>query len=152
MNINITWPTKHQVAVFGSHTVVGAGAVIGTLAFTGLLSPADVQTATHDVSRIAADVTDLVGALASLGAIGMALFSTVRSGPIGSFFRAAMAINSDARLIDKVKGASLDQKAPLVAITDQIPEVGSVATINTRAGAALATAVASPTVQVRSTT
>lgn len=148
MNINLTMPTKHQVAVLGSHVVVGAGAVIGTLAFTGLLSPSDVQTATNDVHRIASDVTDLVGAAASLGAIAMTVFSTVRSGPIGSFFRAALAINSDSKLIDKVKTASLNDKAPLVAITDQIPEVAGVGTINTQGGKALATAVSSSTVQV----
>jgi hypothetical protein len=148
MNVNLTWPTKHQWAVVGSHVVVGAGATIATLSFTGLLSGTDVATATDDVKRIAADVADFCGAVASLASIAMVVFSTVRSGPIGSFFRAAAAIASSPKLTEQAKTATLDEKAPAVAIVDKLPEVAGVGTTNTTAGRALATAVPSDSVQV----
>ena len=69
MDINVTWPTKHQWAVFGSHAVVAAGGAIGAVAFFGGLNQSQVAEATQDVSRIAADVKDLVGAVGSLAAL-----------------------------------------------------------------------------------
>lgn len=151
MNISITWPTSHQWAVFGSHAVVCAGGAIGALAFFGGLDQAQVTEATQDVSRIANDVKDLVGAVGSLAALAMTAYSVVKSGPLASFFRAAADIASDPKKIAQAQVATLDQKAPVVAITDKLPEVAGVATFNTRGGQALATAVPSSTVQVTKT-
>jgi hypothetical protein len=148
MNINITMPTKHQVAVFGSHAVVFACGAIGAVAFFGGLDHAQVREATSAVNRIAADVSDLVGAIGSLAALAMAAYSTIKSGPFASFFRAAGDIAASPKMIAQVQLASLDQKASVVAITDRLPEVAGVATVNSRGGQALATAVTSETVQV----
>lgn len=148
MNINVSMPTKHQMAVLGSHAVVAAGGAIGALAFFGGLDHAQVQEATQDVNRIASDVADLIGAVGSLAALAMAAYSTIKSGPLGSFLRASQAIAASPKLMDQVRAAPLDQKASVVAITDNLPEVAGVATVNTRGGQALATAVTSSTVQV----
>lgn len=148
MNINITWPTSHQWAVLGSHAVVAAGGAIGAVAFFGGLNPAQVADATQDVHRIATDVTDLIGAVSSLAALAMTAYSVIKSGPLASFFRAAADIAASPKMIAQAQTASLDEKAPVVAITDKLPEVAGVATVNTQGGKALATAVPSSTVQV----
>lgn len=148
MNVNLTWPTSHQWAVLGSHAVVCAGGAIGAVAFFGGLNPAQVNEATQDVGRIAADVKDLAGAFASLAALAMTAYSVIKSGPLASFFRAAADIAADPKKIAQTQVATLDQKAPVVAITDKMPEVAGVATFNTRGGEALAKAVPSDSVQV----
>ncbi len=148
MNVNITWPTSHQWAVLGSHTVVAAGGAIGAVAFFGGLDQAQVAEATQDVNRIAADVKDLVGAVGSLAALAMTAYSVIKSGPFASFFRAAADIAADPKKMAQVQVASLEQKASVVTITDKLPEVAGVATVDTRGGQALATAVPSNSVQV----
>ena len=148
MNINITWPTSHQWAVLGSHAVVAAGGAIGAVAFFGGLDQAQVAEATQDVNRIAADVKDLVGAVASLATLAMTAYSVIKSGPFSSFFRAAADIAADPKKMVQAQAASLDQKAAVVAITDNLPEVAGVATTNTNSGQKLATAVPSDSVQV----
>ena len=148
MNINITWPTSHQWAVFGSHAVVAAGGAIGAVAFFGGIDQAQVAEATQDVSRIAADVKDLVGAVGSLAAIAMTAYSVVKSGPLASFFRAAADIAADPKKMAQAQVAPLAQKKDVVAITDKLPEVAGVATVDTRGGQALAEAVPSSSVQV----
>jgi hypothetical protein len=148
MNINIAWPTSHQWAVFGSHAVVGASGIVAGVAFFGGLDPTQVQTASEDISRIAADVKDLVAATISLGGIAMTAYSVIKSGPFASFFRAARDIASDPKMLDQVKAATLDQQAPVVTITEKMPDVAIVGTNDTKAGQALATAVPSNNVQV----
>jgi len=148
MNINVTMPTKHQAAVIASHLVVGAGSAIAALSFFGALDASQVKEATQDVDHIAADLKDLYGSIASLATLAMIAYSAVKSGPFASFFRSAAAIAGSPKMIDQVKLASFDQKVNVVAITDQLPEVAGVATIDTRSGQALATAVPSNTVQV----
>ena len=146
--MNITMPTKHQIAVAGSHAVVFAGGAIAALSFAGVLSPAQVATATDDVKRISADIADLIGAISSLGALFMVVYSTLKSGPLASFFRAAVTISQNPDLTKQVQDASIVQKAPVVFVTDKMPEVAGVGTTDTKAGAELALAVPSPTVQV----
>lgn len=148
MNVNITMPTKHQWAVLGSHAVVAAGGAIGAVAFFGGLDQAQVAEATQDVSRIAADVKDLVGAVGSLAALAMTAYSVIKSGPFASFFRSAGEIASDPKKLALVKGFTLDQQAPVVTVTEKMPDVAIVGTTDTKAGQALATAVPSNNVQV----
>lgn len=151
MNVNVRWPTQHEWAVLGTHAIVAAGGGIATAAFFGVLDPQQVQDATADVKRIASDVSDLVGAIAGLVTIGTAGFATLRAGPIGSFFRAAATIAGNQKFTEQAKAAPLDQKAPVVAITDNLPEVRSVPVTNDDAGKALAGLVQSSTVQVAKT-
>lgn len=148
MNINVTMPTKHQLAVLASHGVAIAGGALSALFFAGVLTQAQVTDATSDVNRIVADLKDLYGAVAGLATIAMVAYSTVKSGPFASFFRAATEINSDPKLLAQAQLASFDQKVAVVSITDKLPEVAGVATVNTRGGQALATAVPSSSVQV----
>jgi hypothetical protein len=146
--MNITLPSKHQWAVIGSHAVVGAGGIVAGVAFFGGLNPAQVQVATQDISRISSDVTDLIGAVSSLAALAMGAYTVLKAGPLASFFRSSAEVAADPAKIAQVQVATLDQKTPVVTITDKLPEVAGVATVNTRGGQALATAVPSSTVQV----
>lgn len=146
--MTFTLPTKHQVAVAGTHAVVGAGSALAALAYFGVLSPSDLQSATDDVKRIAADLSDLYAAVASLVVIGTTVFATIKSGPLASLFRAAASISRDPVKMAEVQAAPISEKANVVAITDNLPEVVSVSTAPTRAGSLLASAVPSPTVAV----
>ena len=146
--MNFTLPTKHQVAVAGTHAVVGAGSALAALAYFGVLSPSDLQSATDDVKRIAADLSDLYAAVASLVVIGTTVFATVKSGPLASLFRAAASISKDPVKMAEVQAAPIAEKANVVAITDKMPEVAGVSTTPTQAGSLLASAVPSQTVRV----
>jgi len=148
MNINVTWPTPHQWAVLGSHAVVGASGIVAGVAFFGGLDPTQVQTATQDISRIAADVKDLVAAAISLGGLAMTAYSVLKASPLTSFFRSAVEIASDPKKLDQVKASTLNQQAPVVTVTEKMPDVAIVGTTDTKAGLALATAVPSSNVQV----
>lgn len=151
MNINVRWPTSHELAVAGTHIIVGAGTGLTVAAYFGVLDPAQVQEATSDVKRIASDVTDMVGAVSGLVTVLTLGFATLRAGPLGSLIRAASAVASSQRFTEQLKAAPAEQKAPVVAITDKLPEVRSVPVTNDEAGKALAGLVQSSTVQVAKT-
>lgn len=149
--MNISLPTQHQIAVAGTHAVAIAAGAVSALAFAGVLTTGDNGTAaeaTGYINRIFADLKDLYGAVAGLVGIGTLVYASIKSNPIVSFFRSALAIQSDPKMMAQAKTASLNDKAPVVAITDSLPEVVGVATSDTRDGKALATAVPSNSVQV----
>ncbi len=147
--MNFVMPTKHQVAVAGTHVVVGVTSAIAALAYFGVLSPAQVQDANNDVHRIAADLADLYSAGAGLIAIITMVFAAVRSGPLASLFRAARDISADPAKLAKVQNSTgFEDKVAIVTITDKLPEVAGVTTVDTSMGKSLATAVPSPTVAV----
>jgi hypothetical protein len=116
MNINITMPTKHQLAMAASHTVAIASGAFSALFFAGVLTQHQVHDATGDVNRIVADLKDLYGAVAGLIGIGLTAYATVKSGPLASFFRAADAIAADPKKIAEVQMAPAAQQAQIAAI------------------------------------
>jgi hypothetical protein len=146
--MKVSVPTTHQMAVVGSHVVVYAGGAISALAFFGALDHSQVIEATNDIKRISSDSADIIGAVSSLAAIAMAAYSTLKSGPLASFFRAANTIAQSPVLTAQVQQASILQKAPVVTITDKMPEVVGIPTANTPAGDELALSVPSATVKV----
>jgi hypothetical protein len=146
-HMKITMPTGHQLAVAGSHVVGIAGSSIATLAFTGALNPQQAADATHAIQHISSDIVDLIGSVGTLIAIGATVWTTLRSGPLASLFRAAATISQSPALTAEVNQASILQKAPVVAITDKMPEVAGVGTTATPAGAEMALSVPSQTVQ-----
>jgi len=140
-------PTQHQIAVAGTHAIaLGAGAV-SALAFAGMLSSGAASDATSDINRIAADLKDLYGAVAGLVGIGAGVYATIKSSPFVSLFRASADIASDPAKMAQLKNTPIAQQAPLVAVTDKLPDVAGVGTTHTMSGQALANAVPSPTVQ-----
>jgi hypothetical protein len=140
--------TKHQLAVAGTHVVVGASGFIGAMAYFGVLSPDQIVSATDDVKRIAADLEDLYTATAGLVGISITAYAAVKSGPLASLFRAAATIAADPSKMAKMEAASISDKANVVAITDKLPEVAGINTVPTTEGKALAMSVPSPTVAV----
>jgi len=140
-------PTQHQLVVLGTHVAGIAAGAVSALAFAGVLSQAQVGDATSDIKRIWADLQDLYGAAAGLVGLGLAAYGTVKSGPFASLFRAATEIASDPAKMAQLKTSTLNEQAPLVAVTDKLPDVANVGTMPTKEGVALATAVPSLTVQ-----
>ena len=146
--MNLTLPTRHQIAVAGTHAVVGASGFVAAMAYFGVLSPSQVQEATSDIHRIASDLSDLYAAVASLVGIAITAYAAVKSGPLASLLRAAHDIAANPSKADGMKDATLEQKAALVAVTDKLPEVASIATTPNTSGKMLAEEVPSPTVAV----
>jgi|GEM_PF-4057400 len=140
-------PTQHQVAVASSALAVSATSVIATLGFVHLLNPADAANATAAVSQIGDGLAKILAGSGTLITIGTGVFMTIKSSPLASLFRASKTIAADPGLTEQVKAATLADKAPLVILTDKLPEVARIPTTNDEAGRALAKAVPSDTVQ-----
>lgn len=141
-------PTQHQFAVAGTHIAAGAAAVVATLGFTHIATPDQVSDATTAIGQISDGVALIMKGGGTLFGIGVAIYAFVKSGPFSSLFRAAAAISADPSKMDQLKSLTVAEQAPLVAVTDKLPNVANVATTPTAAGQQLALAVPSTTVQV----
>jgi hypothetical protein len=130
-----------------SHVIVGAGAVVATLGAVHVLSPDDATKASAAFAQIGDSLTKLVVAVSTLAGIASTVYVTVTNGPLGMLFKGSKAVAASPALTQQVKTASLEAKAPLVTVTDQLPEVAGVGTTATKEGVALANAVPSNTVQ-----
>lgn len=140
-------PTQHQMAVAGTAVATSAASVIATLGFVHLLNPADAANATAAISQIGDGVAKIAAGAGTLITIGTGVYATVRSSPLISLFRASKDIAASPALTEQVKASAIVDKAPLVLLTDKLPEVARVPTTNDDAGRALAAAVPSNTVQ-----
>lgn len=140
-------PTQHQVAVAGAHVATAAATIIATLGFTHVLAPGQVTDATQAISMIGDGLGKIMTGLGTLIALASGIYATVTSGPFASLFRASAAIAADPAKMAQLKTLTVEQQAPLVAVTDRLPDVAGVGTTQTGAGQALAQAVPSNTVQ-----
>lgn len=144
-------PTQHQIAVVGTHVATAAAAVIAALGFTHIISAADVSNAGQAVSQISEGLGKMMAGIGTLVGIGSTVYAFVTSGPLASLFRSTKAIAASPELTTQLQAAPISDKAPLVTVTDKLPEVAGVGTTRTDAGKALADAVPSSTVQSIST-
>jgi hypothetical protein len=140
-------PTQHQIAVVGTHLATGAAAAIAALGFAHLISPADVSNAGQAVSQISDGLGKIMAGVGTLIGIGSGVYAFITSGPLASLFRATKTIAASPELTAQVAAAPLADKAPLVTVTDKLPEVAGIGTTRTQAGQELAMSVPSPTVQ-----
>jgi hypothetical protein len=140
-------PTQHQIAVAGTVAASSAASVIATLGFVHLLNPADAANATAAISQIGDGAAKIMAGAGTLITIAGTLVATIRSSPLVSLFRASKDIAANPALTEQVKASPLADKAPLVILTDKLPEVAGLPTVRTPAGDALAAAVPSATVQ-----
>lgn len=140
-------PNQHQIAVVGTHVATASAAIIATLGFAHVLTPAQVNDAGQAISMIGDGLGKVMAGLGTLVGIGTGVYAFITSGPLASLFRATKAIAASPELTEQVKVATLADKAPLVLITDKLPEVAGVGTTRTQAGKELADAVPSMTVQ-----
>ncbi len=144
-------PSQHQIAVLGTVVASSAASAIATLGFVHLLNPADAANATAAISQIGDGFAKIMAGAGTLITIGGTVYATVKSSPLASLFRASKTIAADPVLTEQVKVATLADKAPLVTLTDKLPEVARVGTTNNDAGRAMANAIPSNTVQADST-
>ena len=140
-------PTTHQIAVAGTHVATAAAAVIATLGFVHVLNPADVGNATAAIGQITDGIGKIMAGMGTLIALGSGVYATITSGPFASLFRASKTIAADPVMMAQLQSTPIAQQAPLVAVTDKLPDVAGVGTTQTEAGKALAIAVPSATVQ-----
>ena len=148
-------PTQHQISVIGTHVAAAAGSVIAVVGYTHIADATQVADATAAVGKISDGVSLIMQGGGTLILIGTTIFATIRSGPFASLLRSVTAIAQDPAKLAQVKtgdtGATLDQKAALLLVTDKLPEVAGIATVRTDVGKALADAVPSETVQPTTT-
>ncbi len=140
-------PTAHQYAVFGTHAAASAAAVVAFIGFTHVAPADQVQSATVAIGQISDGVALIMKGGGTLVGFGMAIFAAVKSGPFASLLRAAASIASDPAKVDQLKTLTVAEQAPLVTVTDKLPDVAGVGTTRTQTGQALANAVPSATVQ-----
>lgn len=139
--------TQHQIAVVGTHVATASAAIIATLGFAHVISPADVNNAGQAISQISDGLGKVMAGVGTLIGIGSGVYAFITSGPLASLFRSAKAIAASPDLTEQVKASALLDKASLVTVTDKLPEVAGVGTTITQAGKDLAQAVPSLTVQ-----
>jgi hypothetical protein len=144
-------PNQHQIAVVGTHVATASAAVIATLGFAHVISPADVNNAGQAISQISDGLGKVMAGVGTLFGIASGVYAFINSSPLTSFLRSSKTVAASPALTEQVKVATLADKAPLVAITDKLPEVVGVGTTRTQAGQDLAAAVPSMTVQTVTT-
>jgi hypothetical protein len=140
-------PTQHQLVVAGSAVGVFTSGALAMFGFVHIIDPTQVADATQAISMIGEGLGKVMTGVGTMVGIGIAAYNTISSSPFASLFRASKDIASDPVKLEQLKTASIDQQAPLVVVTDKLPDVAGVGTTQTQAGKALATAVPSVTVQ-----
>jgi hypothetical protein len=140
-------PTQHQLVVAGAHVATSAATVVATLGMVHVLNPAGVSDATQAISQISDGFAKIMTGVGTLIALGSGVYATIMSSPFASLFRASADIAADPAKMAQLQGTPTAQQAPLVAVTDRLPDVAGVGTTRTTAGQALAQAVPSSTVQ-----
>lgn len=140
-------PTQHQIVVAGAHIATSAATVVATLGVVHVLNPAGVGDATQAISQISDGFAKIMTGVGTLVALGSGIYATIKSSPFASLFRASADIAADPAKLAQLQSTPIAQQAPLVAVTDRLPDVAGVGTARTPAGQALAQAVPSSTVQ-----
>lgn len=140
-------PTGHQVIVAGSAVAVFASGAVTMFGYAHIIDPAQVTDATQAINQIGEGAAKIVTGVGTLAGIGLAAFNMIRSSPFASLFRSATAIAADPAKMEQLKSLTVAEQAPLVAVTDKLPDVAGVGTTTTGSGLELARAVPSNTVQ-----
>lgn len=140
-------PTQHQIVVAGSAVAVFASGAVTMFGYAHIIDPTQVADATQAISQIGEGAAKVVTGVGTLVGIGLAAFNVIRSSPFASLFRASAAIAADPAKMDQLKTLTVAQQAPLVTVTDKLPQVTGVGTTLTTEGLELAQAVPSNTVQ-----
>jgi hypothetical protein len=140
-------PTKHQIVVAGAAAATFASGAIAMFGYVHIVDPAQVVDATQAINQIGEGLGKVMAGVGTLAGIAIAAYNTILSSPFASLFRASAAIAADPAKMDQLKTLTVAQQAPLVAVTDKLPDVAGVGTTSTMAGQELAQAVPSNTVQ-----
>ena len=140
-------PTSHQVAVAGTHIATAAAATIATLGFIHIFSPQQVTDATQAIGQISDGIGKIMAGMGTLIALASGLYATITSGPFASLFRSAQTIAADPAKLAQLQATPFAQQAPLVTVTDKLPDVAGVGTTSTPSGKALSMSIPSTTVQ-----
>lgn len=148
----MTLPTLDQVKVLGAHLATFAGGSITMFAALHIITASDANNAATALTQLSHGVAEVLASLGTLVGIVSATYATIMASPLGAFFRSAKAVAADPSKMDQLKIMTVEQQAPIVKITDKLPEVAGVGTTSTAAGKALADAVPSNSVQPVGTT
>lgn len=141
--------TMDQAKAFGRHarTAVLTGA--GTLAGMKIISGGDLSTLQTSFDQISHGVSEIVLGVTALATLATGIIAAVSANPVFQMLRGLMAVSKDPAKIEQVKeAASIEQKAALVAATDNLDEVKGVPLKPTDEGRTIASLVPSPTAAV----
>lgn len=140
-------PTGHQIGVATAAVAAFASGGIAMFGYAHIINPAQVNDATQAISQIGDGLGKIMAGVGTLAGIAIAAYNTIKSSPFASLFRASAAIAADPAKMEQLKILTVAQQAPLVAVTDKLPDVAGVGTTRTDSGLELAQAVPSNTVQ-----
>lgn len=141
-------PTQHQIVVAGAAVAAFASGGVAVFGYVHIIDPAQVNDAAQAISSIGDGLGKIMAGVGTLAGIAIAAYNTIKSSPFASLFRASAAIAADPAKMEQLKTLTVEQQAPLVTVTDKLPEVAGVATTRTEIGQQLAAAVPSDTVQM----
>lgn len=141
-------PTRDQVFAFGRHVATAAAAAIGTLATLKIISGGDAQQLQSSIDQISHGTAEIVGGIASLTVAATSLLAAFSASPLSQLFNGSRAVMADPVKRAELRMSSISDKASVTAVTDVLPEVASITTLPTKAGAELANSVPSDTVRV----
>ncbi len=141
-------PTQDQVLAGGRHVVSYVAGGVTMFAALHIITAGDSQSAVAALNKIGSGFAEIVAGLATLSSVVAGAYAAISANPIFQLLRGSKSVAADPARVAQLQASSVADKAPMVALTDKLPEVAGVATTPTKAGNALADAVPSQTVQV----
>lgn len=140
-------PTQDEVLASGRHVITFASGGVTMFAALHLITGGDANSAASALNQIGHGFSEIVAGSGTLIALVSGTFAALSANPILQLIKGAKAVSADPAKIDQLKALTVADQAPLVTVTDKLPDVAAVATTRTEAGKALAEAVPSMTVQ-----
>lgn len=142
-------PTQGQVIAAGRHVATSVASVIGTLAAVKLLSGGDAASLQTSIDQFSHGVAEIFAAVSAIVVTVSGAYAALSANPIVQMLKGLLSIAKDPSKIEQVKdAASIEQKAALVATTNNLDSVKGVPLQNTSEGLAIQTLVPSQAVAV----
>lgn len=142
-------PTQAEVAAAGRHVATMAATAIGTLASVKLLSGGDAASLQASIDQISHGVAEIVAGVAAMSVAISAAYAALSANPMVQLLKGLLFVSKNPEKVEEVKQtASIEQKAALVATTNNLDSVQSVPLKDTNEGLAIASMVPAPEVAV----
>lgn len=143
----MTLPTSDQINAALRHVATAVASIVGTLAAVKIISGGDAASLQASLDHITHGAAEILAGVTTLVTVASGAWAAISASPLGQLLRGSKAVAADPAKMEQLKTMSVEQQAPLVKVTDKLPEVAGVGTTSTAAGQALAAAVPSNSVQ-----
>lgn len=145
--------TTDQLFAFGRHARTMAATAVGTAVTFKLMSGGDAASLQAAFDQISHGVAEIVAGVSAVIVVGTAVISAASANPVVQLLKGLMTISQKPDKIEEVKQtATIEQKAALVATTNNLDSVRGVPLKNTDEGLAIASIVPAQEVAVSPST